>query len=82
MPLQFSGNPLCHLLQIKTRVFHGAGFTLTPFGKGWQKGLKFNFDAKNLTDNKTEDYLGYPIPGRTFFGTLEYKYGKKEESKK
>lgn len=68
-----------NLLKIKSRSFHGAGFTLTPFSRGWEKGLKFNFEAKNITNNRTSDYFGYPIPGRSYFGTLSYKFEMKNK---
>jgi hypothetical protein len=32
------------------------------------------FEVKNLTDDRTADFAGFPLPGRSFFGTVQYKF--------
>jgi iron complex outermembrane receptor protein len=33
--------------------------------------LALSFEARNVTDNQIEDALGFPLPGRAFFGTVK-----------
>jgi iron complex outermembrane receptor protein len=37
-------------------------------------GLTFTLEGRNLTDDRTADVAGYPLPGRAFFSTLSYQY--------
>lgn len=48
------------------RRLHGAGFTI-PAGL---PGATFTLEVKNLTDDRVEDVMGFPLPGRSVFGTL------------
>ena len=48
------------------RRFHGAGVTL-PTGL---PRTVFTLEVKNITDERVEDIMGYPLPGRSVFGTL------------
>lgn len=43
-----------------------------PFRKGRSLGLKFI--ARNLTDARYELSSGYPMPGRAFYGSIEFKF--------
>ena len=43
-----------------------------PFGKGRSLGLKFL--ARNITDARYELSSGYPMPGRSFYGSIEYYF--------
>lgn len=36
--------------------------------------LVISFEARNLTDEKVMDVVGFPLPGRSFFGRLEWKF--------
>lgn len=42
------------------------------FGKGGSLALKFL--ARNLTDTRYELSSGYPMPGRAFYGSIEYNF--------
>jgi outer membrane cobalamin receptor len=48
------------------RRFHAAGVTL-PTGL---PATSFTLEVKNLTDEHVEDVMGYPLPGRSVFGTI------------
>lgn len=48
------------------RRFHAAGVTL-PTGL---PAASFTLEVKNLTDERVEDVMGYPLPGRSVFGTI------------
>jgi iron complex outermembrane receptor protein len=48
------------------RRFHSAGVTL-PAGL---PRTSFTLEVRNLTDERVEDVMGYPLPGRAAFGTL------------
>jgi iron complex outermembrane receptor protein len=48
------------------RRFHALGLT-TPTGV---PRTSFTLEVRNLTDERVEDVMGYPLPGRSMFGTL------------
>jgi outer membrane cobalamin receptor len=48
------------------RRLHGIGVT-APTGL---PHMLFTLEVKNLTDERVEDVMGYPLPGRSVFGTL------------
>jgi iron complex outermembrane receptor protein len=48
------------------RRFHALGLT-TPTGV---PRTSFTLEVRNLTDERVEDVMGYPLPGRSLFGTL------------
>ena len=37
-------------------------------------GLSFTIEGKNLTDERPVDVAGYPLPGRSVYTTLSYRY--------
>jgi iron complex outermembrane receptor protein len=55
---------------VDNRMLHNVQLTVLPFGKT----LKLTFEAKNITDNQVEDVRGFPLPGRSFFGTVEGRF--------
>ena len=55
---------------VDSRLLHNLSVTALPFGKR----LKLTFEAKNITDNRIADFRGFPLPGRSFFGTVEGKF--------
>jgi iron complex outermembrane receptor protein len=55
---------------VDSRALHNVGLTLLPFGKA----LKLTFEVKNITDNRLADVRGFPLPGRSFFGTVEGRF--------
>jgi iron complex outermembrane receptor protein len=55
---------------VDNRLLHNLSLILTPLGKR----LKLTFEVKNLTDNQIGDFRGFPLPGRSFFGTVEGRF--------
>jgi outer membrane cobalamin receptor len=51
---------------VRERDVHTLGLTLTP----WQS-LALTFEVRNLTDNQIADVGKFPLPGRSFFGTIK-----------
>jgi len=57
------------ILEVPARRIHGAGITVRPL-----EGLSLTLEAKNLGDEQISDVLGYPLPGRSYYGTVRYVY--------
>ena len=55
---------------VDNRALHNVSVTLLPLGKR----LKLTFEAKNITDNQVEDVRGFPLPGRSFVGSVEGRF--------
>jgi outer membrane receptor protein involved in Fe transport len=56
--------------RVPSREIHGLGLSASPPGRG----LTVTFEVKNLTDDQTADFEGFPLPGRAFFGTVQYTF--------
>ena len=52
----------------RIRRLHTAGFTV-PVGR---LPLDLTFEVKNITDEQVEDVMGYPLPGRSVYGTASF----------
>jgi len=52
--------------KVGSRELHGIGIAARPYA--W---LRLGLDARNLTDQRTEDVAGFPLPGRSYFGTVK-----------
>ena len=60
-----------NLIRVGSRALHGVGVDVTiPWG-----GVRVGWEMKNLTDDQTEDALGFPLPGRAMFVTVSYGFG-------
>jgi outer membrane cobalamin receptor len=57
-----------NVLRVNHRVLLGAGFSAT-----FPKRLTWGFEGKNLLNDRVEDVVGFPLPGRSFFGRVELK---------
>jgi iron complex outermembrane receptor protein len=55
--------------KISARKIHNLGVSFYPM-----KNLTCTFEVKNLGDERIEDVIGYPLPGRSFFTTLDFKF--------
>ncbi len=55
-------------VEIKNREIQNAGFILTP-----KKFLSLTFEVKNFKDEHSFDIVGYPLPGRSYFVTLDLR---------
>lgn len=42
------------------------------------KDWSFGFEGKNLTNDQIVDVVGYPLPGRSFFGKVTYDFSSKK----
>lgn len=56
--------------EVDSRLLHNLTLTALPLGKR----LKLTLELKNLTDNRIADTRGFPLPGRSVFGTIEGKF--------
>lgn len=55
--------------QVSARSIHNFGLSLPlPI-----KGGRMTVEAKNMTDDRVADAIGYPLPGRSFFISIEWK---------
>ena len=58
--------------RVGSRALLGAGLEIAlPL-----PGMRLALEAKNVGDDRTRDALGFPLPGRTFFATLSYGFGR------
>lgn len=52
--------------EVDARTLHALGLGVRPLA--W---LRLGVEARNLTDQQTEDVAGFPLPGRSFLGTMK-----------
>lgn len=57
-----------NILRVDHRLLMGAGFSITI-----PKQLTWGLEGKNLLNDRIEDVVGFPLPGRSLFGKLELK---------
>jgi outer membrane cobalamin receptor len=66
-----SGNYLdqANFKEVPSRDVHSLGCS-------WQvlPPLTLNFEARNITDNQVSDVGGFPLPGRSYFGSVRVNY--------
>ncbi len=55
--------------EIPSRAIH-------TLGVWWSVGepLNVGFQARNITDNRISDVAGFPLPGRSYFGTVQLNF--------
>lgn len=53
---------------IQNRLILNSGLSFSVTSKA-----TLSFEGKNLSDNQIYDVIGFPLPGRSFFGRIEYK---------
>ncbi len=54
--------------KISDRRVHSAGVSAA-----WDESVIFTFEVKNFTDERISDVLGFPLPGRAWFGRAVLK---------
>lgn len=59
-----------NMVSVPERRILGAGLEL----KLLDDRLELAFDGRNLTNEQVMDVVGFPLPGRTFFGRLGWKF--------
>ena len=57
-----------NLIEVSRRTLLGVGATAT-----FVKHIALTFSVKNLLDEHIADVVGYPLPGRSYWGTVEVK---------
>ncbi|OPX32138.1 MAG: hypothetical protein B1H40_02945 [Candidatus Latescibacteria bacterium 4484_181] len=58
---------LYNKVPINRRIIHNVGFTVVC---PWRQQLRSTFEAKNLTNTQVADMWGYPLPGRSYYVTI------------
>src|SRR5581483_1027062 len=61
--------------QVASRVLHGVGLELTP---PFLPRLRITGEVRNAGDDRTADVFGFPLPGRSFFVTVSYGFGRSD----
>ncbi|MCW5893481.1 MAG: TonB-dependent receptor [bacterium] len=54
---------------VAQRDIYGVGFELEPFAP-----LRIGFEVLNFTNDQTRDALDFPLPGRSFYGTVSWGF--------
>jgi hypothetical protein len=63
--------------EVPGRSIHGISISSAPFSGG----LRATFEGRNLTDNRVSDVSGFPLPGRSFYLTIDFNsHGGKDVS--
>ncbi len=66
-----------NLQQVSDRFLVAAGAKLRVGGQ-----LTFTVEGRNLADDRVSDVIGYPLPGRSFFGSVEWRLSEEEPDPK
>jgi iron complex outermembrane receptor protein len=56
-----------NLLEVSARHILNLGVSATP-----AKWVLLNFTIKNVTNDRTEDVIGFPLPGRSYWGAVTF----------
>jgi iron complex outermembrane receptor protein len=56
--------------RIGSRTIHNVGVSMIPA----RTGLTLTFEVKNIGDDRVSDFEGFPLPGRSFFGTVRHRF--------
>jgi iron complex outermembrane receptor protein len=58
-----------NIRKVDSRNIHNAGISVYPF-----KFTTVTFEVKNIGDEQVADVLGFPLPGRSYFGTVLFEF--------
>ena len=58
-----------NIRKVDERNIHNAGISIYPFNS-----TTFTFEVKNIGDEQVSDVLGFPLPGRSYFGTVLFEF--------
>ncbi len=58
-----------NIRKVDSRKIHNAGISIYPF-----KFATLTFEVKNIDDEQVSDVLGFPLPGRSYFGTVLFEF--------
>lgn len=67
-----------NFMEVASRLIHNAGFSVRPTGKLPLKATTVVFEAKNLSNNQVVDAVGFPLPGRSYFASVNFHYSKEK----
>ncbi len=59
--------------EVPSRTLHNLGLQY----RAPSLPLTLTFDTRNLGDNQVADFAGFPLPGRSFFGTVSWRWAEK-----
>ncbi|MDY6970116.1 MAG: TonB-dependent receptor, partial [Spirochaetota bacterium] len=54
---------------LERRILHNLNLQLFPVS--W---IAVSLEVKNISDNRTKDIIGYPLPGRSYYATISSKF--------
>ena len=54
---------------LEHRIYHNVMVEIYPV-----KEILVTLEVKNIADNLTRDKIGYPLPGRSYYGTVAYSF--------
>jgi len=57
-----------NMQEVPGRQIHGLSLSVRDI----MNHFRLTLEGRNLTDNQVRDVIGYPLPGRSFYFTLEY----------
>ena len=57
-----------NVLRVDSRLLLGVGFSVN-----FLKRFTTSFEAKNLINNRVSDVVGFPLPGRSYYGKVEIR---------
>lgn len=66
-----------NLTPVGVRIIHNAGFSIKP-----SQATTVVFEAKNLSNNQVVDAIGFPLPGRSYFGSVNVSFNKEKTHEK
>jgi len=55
--------------KVSARKIYNLGISIYPLKK-----LTLTFEIKNLSNARIEDVIGFPLPGRSYFATMDWKF--------
>jgi iron complex outermembrane receptor protein len=58
-----------NIRRVDSRKIHNAGISIYPFNF-----TTLTFEVKNIGDEQVSDVLGFPLPGRSYFGTVLFEF--------
>jgi outer membrane receptor protein involved in Fe transport len=66
---EFFGLDQANIRLVDERNIHNAGISIYPV-----EFATFTFEVRNIADEQVSDVLGFPLPGRSYFGTVSLEF--------
>lgn len=61
--------------RVPERRLHNAGFAVSP----WSTAVEWVAECRNLTNQRVDDFAGYPLPGRLFYCGARLRISQQED---